>query len=55
MKAIYCETHQRFEMMTWDERHAICFNEDVPAEHHFSDPTKQYVHGGAERDCQLCK
>lgn len=55
MKAIYCETHGRFEMMTWDSTKAIALNEDIEEEHHFSDPTHQYVHAGKEKDCKLCK
>jgi hypothetical protein len=52
---VYCISHCRWERVTFDQSHPIALNEDVEQEHHFTDPSRTYMHEGRKSDCELCK
>jgi hypothetical protein len=58
-RAVYCESHGRFEMLVEREEggiNLVTLNEDVAGPHHISRVDPSYIHSGnVWEDCQLCK
>lgn len=56
MRPAFCESHQRFEMITYGSslNEVIVFNEDVESGHHFRDEMRDFIHKGKREQCSIC-